>query len=198
MGLRVLWSCCLSQGQPFGPLRVDIISTSFSNFVPVIPYNHTPMKVVSDLSDAALNEPSVISIGNFDGLHLGHQAILRKVVERARRLRVRPAVLTFAPHPVRVLAPDVAPKLISTLPQKIRLLEEAGIELLFIAKFDMSFAALTPEAFVRSYLVDGLRAKALCVGSNFTFGHRQAGTIETLKRWRDEFEVMEIPAVSTR
>lgn len=171
---------------------------SFSNFAPVIPYNHTPMKVVSDLSDAALNEPSVISIGNFDGLHLGHQSILRKVVERARGLRVRPAVLTFAPHPVRVLAPDVAPRLISTLPQKIRLLESAGIELLFIAKFDMSFAARTPEAFIQSYVVDGLRAKALCVGSNFTFGHRQAGTIETLKQWHHEFEVIEVPSVSTR
>ncbi len=156
------------------------------------------MKVVSDLTDAALNAPSVISIGNFDGLHLGHQSILRNVVERARKLRVRPAVLTFAPHPVGVLAPQLAPRLISTLPQKIRLLEAAGIELLFMAKFDMAFAALTPEAFIKSYLVDGLRAKAICVGSNFTFGHKQAGTIETLKRWHHEFEVIEIPSVSTR
>ena len=156
------------------------------------------MKVVSDLSDAALNEPSVISIGNFDGLHLGHQAILRKVVERARRLRVRPAVLTFAPHPVRVLAPEMAPKLISTLPQKIRLLEGAGIELLFIARFDLTFAALTPESFIEKYLIEGLRAKALCIGSNFTFGHRQTGTIETLKQWRDKLEVIEVPSVSTR
>jgi riboflavin kinase / FMN adenylyltransferase len=156
------------------------------------------MKLVSDLSDASLNEPSVMSIGNFDGLHLGHQAILKRVVEQARHRRIRPAVLTFAPHPVRVLAPDVAPKLISTLPQKIRLLESAGIELLFIARFDMEFAALTPEAFVRKYLVDGLRAKALCIGSNFTFGHRQAGTIETLKQWHDSFEVLEVPSVSIR
>jgi riboflavin kinase / FMN adenylyltransferase len=156
------------------------------------------MKVVSDLSDAALNEPSVISIGNFDGLHLGHQAILRKVVESARRLRVRPAVLTFAPHPVRVLAPHVAPKLISTLPQKIRLLEAAGVELLFITRFDMEFAALSPGAFIEKYLVEGLRARALCIGSNFTFGHRQAGTIETLKQWREQFEVLEVPSVSVR
>jgi riboflavin kinase/FMN adenylyltransferase len=156
------------------------------------------MKVVSDLSDAALNQPCVLSIGNFDGLHLGHQAILRKVVDRARSLRIRPAVLTFAPHPVRVLAPDVAPKLISTLPQKIRLLESAGIELLFIAKFDMAFAALSPDAFVQHYLVEGLRAKALCVGSNFTFGHRQAGTMATLREWRDEFELLEVSSVFTR
>ena len=155
------------------------------------------MKVVSDLSDAALSEPSALSIGNFDGLHLGHQSILQKIIEQARRLRVRPAVLTFAPHPVHVLAP-VAPKLISTLPQKIRLLENAGIDLVFIAKFDMSFAAMTPDAFIQNYLVNGLRAKVLCVGSNFTFGHRQAGTMETLKHWRREFEVIEVPSVSAR
>ena len=156
------------------------------------------MKVVSDLSDAALSVPCVLSIGNFDGVHLGHQSILRKVVERARSLRIQPAVLTFAPHPVRVLAPSAAPKLITTLPQKIRLLESAGIEMLFIATFDMAFAALSPGDFIQRYLVDGLRAKALCVGSNFTFGHRQLGTSETLKQWRHEFELIEVPSVSTR
>jgi riboflavin kinase/FMN adenylyltransferase len=156
------------------------------------------MKVVSDLSEAALNGPCVLSIGNFDGLHLGHQAILRKVVDRARRLGVRSAVLTFAPHPVRVLAPDVAPTLISTLPQKIRLLEGAGIDLLFIAKFDMNFAAMSPDEFVQRYLVEGLRAKAVCVGSNFTFGNRQAGTIETLKKWRHEFDLIDVPSVFVR
>ena len=156
------------------------------------------MKVVSDLSDAALTEPSVLSIGNFDGLHLGHQAILRRIVEQARHLRIRPAVLTFLPHPVRVLAPDAAPRLISTLPQKIRLLEMAGVELLFIAKFDLAFAALTPEVFIQKYLVNALMTKVLCVGSNFTFGHRQAGTIETLKEYRSKFEVIEVPPVSLR
>jgi riboflavin kinase/FMN adenylyltransferase len=156
------------------------------------------MKVVSDLSDAALNESCVLSIGNFDGLHLGHQSILRRVVERARQLRVRPAVLTFAPHPVSVLAPNVAPKLISTLPQKVRLLESTGIELLFVARFDMAFAALTPDTFIEKYLVNGLRAKALCVGANFTFGHKQGGSIATLKKHHHNFELMEAPAVAVR
>ena len=155
------------------------------------------MKVVSGLSDAALSGPCVLSIGNFDGLHLGHRRILRTVVERARQLRVTPAVLTFDPHPVRVLAPQVAPKLISTLRQKIRLIESAGIDVLFIARFDMEFAALTPEAFVQRYLIDGLHAKALCVGANFTFGHKQAGTTETLRHGA-KFEVIEVPSVSFR
>jgi len=171
---------------------------SFSNFAPVIPYNHTPMKVLSDLSDAATGVPCVLTIGNFDGLHLGHQAILGTVVKRARELRMRPAVLTFDPHPMRVLAPGQAPKLISTLPQKLELLSKLGIELVFTAKFDADFAALSPEAFIRKYLIDGLRTKVLCVGGNFTFGHRQAGTIQTLHQWRDEFELLEVPPVTTR
>src|SRR6185436_18271311 len=106
MGLSVLRSCSLSQGQPSGPRRVAMILTSFSNLAPVIPYNHTPMKVLSGLpSDdgAAARGPCVLTIGNFDGLHLGHQEILRTVVAEARRLGVTPAVLTFDPHPVRIL-----------------------------------------------------------------------------------------------
>jgi len=85
-----------------------MILTSFSNFAPVIPYNHTLMKVVSGLPDRAASGPCVLTIGNFDGLHLGHKEILRTVVEQARALRLAPAVLTFDPHPVRVLAPELA------------------------------------------------------------------------------------------
>jgi riboflavin kinase / FMN adenylyltransferase len=171
---------------------------SFSNFAPVIPYNHTPMKVLSDLSDASPSSPCVLTIGNFDGLHLGHQAILGTVVKRAREFKMRSAVLTFDPHPLRVLAPEQAPKLISTPQQKLDLLASMGIDLVFTARFDAKFAALTPEAFIRKYLIDGLHTKTLCVGGNFTFGHRQTGTIETLRRWSKEFDLVEIPPVSTR
>ena len=156
------------------------------------------MKVVSHLSDAAPHGPCVLTIGNFDGLHLGHQRILSTVIERARRLRITPAVMTFDPHPVRVLAPGHAPKLISTLDQKLRLIESMGIELVFIAPFNTEFAALTPDAFVQRYLVDGLQARLLCVGSNFIFGHRQAGTLKTLQGWRHAFEVEEIAPVTAR
>ena len=156
------------------------------------------MKVVSQLSDAATHGPCVLTIGNFDGLHLGHQRILSTVVERARKLRMTPAVLTFDPHPVRVLAPAQAPRLISTLDQKLRLIESMGIELVFIAAFNPRFAALSPDEFVQEYLVDGLGAKLLCVGSNFIFGHRQAGTLESLQRWRHAFELLEIEPVVAR
>ncbi|HET9942024.1 MAG TPA: bifunctional riboflavin kinase/FAD synthetase [Terriglobia bacterium] len=156
------------------------------------------MKVVSQLSDAATHGPCVLTIGNFDGLHLGHQRILSTVVERARKLRMTPAVLTFDPHPVRVLAPAQAPRLINTLDQKLRLIEGMGIELVFIAAFNPRFAALSPDEFVQEYLVDGLGAKLLCVGSNFIFGHRQAGTLESLQRWRHAFELLEIEPVVAR
>jgi len=156
------------------------------------------MKVVSHLSDATPHGPCVLAIGNFDGLHLGHQRILRTVAERARKLRLRPVVLTFDPHPMRLLAPSQAPKLISTLDQKLRLIESMGIDLVFLARFDSEFAALTPDAFIQKYLVDGLRTRLLCVGSNFIFGHRQAGTVETLQRWRHEFELEEIIPVTSR
>ena len=156
------------------------------------------MKVVSHLSDAAAFGPSVLTIGNFDGLHLGHQRILGTVVEQARERGMVPAVLTFDPHPVRILAPEHAPKLINTFQQKMRLIESLGIELVFTARFDTELAALSPDAFIRKYLVEGLRAKVLCVGSNFTFGHRQAGTVETFQRWRHEFGFVEIPPVASR
>src|SRR5688572_12687864 len=175
-----------------------MISTSFSNFVPVIPYNHTLMKVVSDLSDAALVGPCVLSIGNFDGLHLGHDRILKTVVEHACLLGISSAIMTFDPHPIKVLAPDKALKLISTLEQKLRLIESRGIDLVFVSKFNMEFADLSPETFINRYLVNNLHARAVCVGNNFTFGKGQMGTTSTLRSWRHKFDVIEIPPVVVR
>lgn len=156
------------------------------------------MKVVSGLPDAAASGPCVLTIGNFDGLHLGHQRILRTVVEQARAIRLTPAVLTFDPHPVRVLAPHKAPQLITTRSQKLGLIAKAGIELVVTVPFDMEFAALSPQAFIQKYLVEGLGTKRLCVGRNFTFGSGQTGNIETLRAWRHEFELVEISPVSAR
>jgi riboflavin kinase/FMN adenylyltransferase len=111
---------------------------------------------------------------------------------------VRSAVITFDPHPIRFLAPDKAPKLISTLAQKVALIREAGIDLLLVARFDADFAALEPDTFISRYLVDGLSACALSVGANFSFGYRQSGTVETLRRWSHQFELLEVPPVRVR
>src|SRR5215468_1328727 len=119
-----------------------MISTSLSNLSPAdiialyrLCYIHTRMKVATSLADADVSHPSVVSIGNFDGLHLGHQQILKTVVGRARELGLRSIAMTFSPHPIRVLAPERPLRLISTPDQKIRLVESAGVDMLFEAHF---------------------------------------------------------------
>jgi riboflavin kinase/FMN adenylyltransferase len=156
------------------------------------------MKVATSLADADVSHPTVVSIGNFDGLHLGHREILKTVVERARHLGVQSVAMTFSPHPIHFLAPDRAPRLISTLEQKIQLLRSTGIDVLFIAKFDHDFSRLSPEHFVREYLIDGLKARVVCVGANFNFGYRQRGTVQTLREFKAYFEVLEVPPVRVR
>ena len=156
------------------------------------------MKVATSLADADVSHPSVVSIGNFDGLHLGHQEILKTVVKRSKELGVRPVAMTFSPHPIRFLAPSRPLQLISTLEQKIRLIESSGIDLLFLAQFDSAFSRLSPEEFIDKYLIQGLQARSVCVGGNFNFGYRGAGTIETLRRFHEQFEIIEVPSVRVR
>jgi riboflavin kinase/FMN adenylyltransferase len=159
------------------------------------------MKTVSSLpaaADVLAGRHCVLSIGNFDGLHLGHQAILETVVRKARDLALPAVAMTFEPHPIQVLHPDKAPKRISTPERKIEQIEKCGIDMLFTVRFDRDFARLSAENFVREYLIDGLHVRAICVGSNFNFGHRQEGTIKTLREWSDYFEVVEVPPVAFR
>lgn len=156
------------------------------------------MKVVTSLAGIEPDRQSVVSIGNFDGLHLGHRRILETVVERARESGVRSVAMTFSPHPIRFLAPDRAPRMISTLEQKIRLIESTGIDVLLITPFDLPFSRLTPEEFVERYLIDALQARSVCVGGNFNFGYKQRGSIETLRQFSSRFEIVEVVAVRVR
>jgi riboflavin kinase/FMN adenylyltransferase len=156
------------------------------------------MKVATSLADANVSHSSVVSIGNFDGLHLGHREILKTVVERAREIGAQSVAMTFSPHPIQFLAPDRAPRLISTLQQKIELTKATGIDVLFIARFDQAFSRLSPDHFVREYLIEGLKARTVCVGGNFNFGYRQRGTVQTLREFDAYFEVVEVPPVRVR
>jgi riboflavin kinase / FMN adenylyltransferase len=159
------------------------------------------MKIASSLSAAAdvlAGRHCVLSIGNFDGLHLGHQAILNTVVRKARELALPAVAMTFEPHPIQVLYPDKAPKRISTPERKIEQIEKCGIDLLFTIRFDRDFARLSADDFVRQYLIEGLHVRAICVGSNFNFGHRQEGTAKTLRQWAGDFELVEVPPVVFR
>ena len=124
--------------------------------------------------------PSVVTIGNFDGVHKGHREIMRRVVEIGRTRGLTPTVLTFDPHPARVLAPDRAPKLIMTIPQRLQGLEHEGIEAALVFPFSLEFAKLSPEEFVEQILAKALNARCVLVGEDFRFGFRQAGNIETL------------------
>ena len=156
------------------------------------------MKVATSLADVDVSHRSVVSIGNFDGLHLGHQKILKTVVNRAKELGVRSVAMTFSPHPMRVLAPQRPLRLISTEDQKVRLIEKAGIDLLFRAHFDPAFSQLSPEEFVHKYLIQGFKARSVCVGHNFNFGYRGAGNVDTLCRYPDHFTIIETPPVRVR
>src|SRR5438046_10695454 len=117
-----------------------------------------------------------MSIVNYDDLHLRHHKILKHVMKRARERSLQAVAMTFSPHPIRFLAPDRAPRLISTLDQKIELMKSTGIDVLFVAQFDHAFSRLSPEHFVRQYLIEGLQARSVCVGGNFNFGYSQRGT----------------------
>jgi riboflavin kinase / FMN adenylyltransferase len=123
---------------------------------------------------------AVLSVGNFDGLHLGHQRILRQVIERARAERGVAAVITFDPHPLKVLRPGQAPPLVETTNQRMEQFGAIGLEAALVLHFDRALAALSPEEFVRGVLVEKLKTAAVLVGQNFRFGHRQEGNVETL------------------
>jgi riboflavin kinase/FMN adenylyltransferase len=125
--------------------------------------------------------PSVVTIGNFDGVHVGHRQIMRRVAALAGERGLTPAVLTFDPHPARVLAPDRAPRLLMTIDQRLRGMEAEGIEAVLLIPFSAEFAKLTPTEFVQQVLVDRLKARIVLVGQDFRFGHKQAGNIETLR-----------------
>src|SRR5262249_51230029 len=125
--------------------------------------------------------PRAVTIGNFDGVHKGHRRILQRVVELARQNAWKAAVLTFHPHPTRLVAPERAPRLLTTPEQRARLMLQQGIDDVLILPSTAEVAALSPEEFVREILAGGLNAKAVLVGGNFRFGNRAAGNARTLE-----------------
>jgi riboflavin kinase/FMN adenylyltransferase len=125
--------------------------------------------------------PCAITIGNFDGVHKGHQQIMERVRTIAREHGWRSAVLTFDPHPSKLVAPDRAPRLLTTSEQRARLILERGIDEVLILPFTADVAKLTPEEFVGEILVGKLKARAVLVGDNFRFGNRAAGDARTMQ-----------------
>jgi phosphoribosyl 1,2-cyclic phosphate phosphodiesterase len=142
----------------------------------------------------------VLAIGNFDGIHLGHQAILRATVSRAHESNDVATALTFDPSPRKVLRPESAPSRLLTNAQRIERFSELGIESAVVLPFTLELARLSPEDFVLEILVRGLLVRAVLVGENFRFGHRQAGDVKFLRElgMRYSFDVVIIPPVGYR
>ena len=123
---------------------------------------------------------AVLSVGNFDGLHLGHQKILRQLIESAQAEQAIAGVITFDPHPLKVLRPGQAPPMVETIGQRLERFAAIGLDAALVLRFDRALAALSPEEFVRGVLVEELKTAAVLVGQNFRFGHRQEGNVKTL------------------
>jgi riboflavin kinase/FMN adenylyltransferase len=123
----------------------------------------------------------VVALGNFDGLHRGHQRLIDEVRRRARERAGTSVAMVFDPHPPRVVRPDRAPKLLMTLGQKLEAFERAGLDATVVVQFTPEFARWEPELFVETVLVDWLRVSEVCVGANFLFGRDRTGTFTLLK-----------------
>ncbi|MDQ7989267.1 MAG: bifunctional riboflavin kinase/FAD synthetase [Candidatus Dactylopiibacterium sp.] len=131
---------------------------------------------------ARLSEPCVLTIGNFDGVHLGHKALLRQLRRVASRTGLPATVLCFEPHPREFFAPESAPPRLCSMWRKMALLQEAGVDQVCMQRFDAAFAGLDADAFVRQVLVDGLQVRHLIVGDDFRFGRARSGDFLALKQ----------------
>ena len=131
---------------------------------------------------AVASDPVALTIGNFDGVHLGHQAMLARLTGAARQLGVPPCVMTFEPHPREFFAPDQAPTRLTSLREKLELLERFGVASAYVRRFNFEFAKTTPEDFIERILCRGLNARWILVGDDFRFGARRAGDFAMLKQ----------------
>ncbi|MEP6961941.1 MAG: bifunctional riboflavin kinase/FAD synthetase [Acidobacteriota bacterium] len=139
-------------------------------------------QIARTLQEAFGFGPAAVAIGVFDGVHLGHQELLRRTVEAAKELGVKPAVLTFDPHPACVVAPGRAPRLLYSIEERCELLASFGAEEILVLPFNQEVAAMPPEEFAAGPLRSVLQAKAILVGADFRFGCKRAGNIETLSQ----------------
>jgi len=148
----------------------------------------------------ATRRGSVLTIGNFDGIHPGHQAILRAAVERAHETSAVSTALTFDPPPRKVLRPESAPLQLSTQAQRFDWFAEAGLESVIFLPFTLELSRLRPEEFVQQILVRNLSVSTVLVGENFRFGHQQAGNVSLLRDFgqRYGFEVAVVPPITSR
>lgn len=145
------------------------------------------MNVFHGIEHADLQTPTVLTLGVFDGLHLGHQEIVRTVVERALLVDATPTLITFDPHPRQFLKPETAPPLLQTFSQKMEGLSHLGIQQVVVLKFDAALAALSAEEFVERFIVKALHAREVYLGKGFAFGRDRRGDIALLTEISQRF-----------
>jgi riboflavin kinase/FMN adenylyltransferase len=138
------------------------------------------MEVVQGTGSLPIEGPSAVTIGFFDGIHRGHQAVIGRMVQEAGGRALRPTAITFDRHPLETLSPGKTPPLLTTLRKKAELIEGLGVETLFVLEFTEAVSRWSPADFVDRVLVAGLRAGHVVIGTNFTFGHKAAGNLEVL------------------
>jgi riboflavin kinase / FMN adenylyltransferase len=139
------------------------------------------MQIVHGIDALPLaDEPSTVTVGFFDGVHLGHRSVFEITVSRARDRAMRSVGITFDRHPREVVAPGTEPRLLTTVERKAALIEASGLDLLVVLEFTPEFSRMPAEDFVRDVLAEGARARHAVTGANFTFGYKAMGTVETL------------------
>jgi riboflavin kinase/FMN adenylyltransferase len=147
------------------------------------------MKIIKNIED--VKEPfknAVITIGNFDGVHIGHQALFHEVIERADAIEGTAVAMTFDPHPIRVITQNGHPPLITLNEQKMELIEKSGIDVLICLPFTMEFAKLSARTFVEDILIKRIGMKVIVVGSDYSFGNKREGNVDLLKQFAEEMD----------
>ncbi len=153
--------------------------------------------MITDVSERPWDDRTVVTIGAYDGVHLGHQAVIAEVRRLAADRGAKSAVVTFDRHPALVVRPESAPPSLTDLDQKLELLAATGVDATVVVTFDERRSGEEPEDFVQEVLVDGLNAVTVVIGEDFHFGHNRRGNVPLLRELgaRDDFEVMPVPLV---
>ncbi len=155
------------------------------------------MRIIRHLDEGCRVEKPVVALGNFDGIHVGHQKLIETTVKISRSIGGTPVLFTFYPHPLKVINSRAEPFIIQTFREKARIARSFGIEVIVCVRFTKEFAQMTPEEFVKGVLVDRLGVECVCVGHDYTFGKNASGSVKTLREYglKYGFRVVVIPPV---
>ena len=140
---------------------------------------------------------TIVTIGAFDGVHLGHRAIFKQLQQEAEARQLKSVIITFSPHPQQVLYPEKPFELINTIEQRIELLSKEDIDYLLIIHFTLDFASWTPERFIQDILMKRLHTRAIVMGPNHAFGHNRSGNHQSIQQFclDNHIDIIEIPEV---